>query len=133
MGQNQVILRHKNSLSHEGGSEQSERASERVSAAEGASEVSSAEQSNEWAVRANKQTDDQVAQYYSLYSWLLSTIVTWLIVNNGTSTWSNQKGFLSKTNYFSREMKQFETLTVNDYTDDLDLGKLTAKVVTLPI
>ena len=47
MGQNQVILRHQNSLSHVRGSERSERASKRVSAAEGASEASSREQANE--------------------------------------------------------------------------------------
>ena len=58
----------------EGVSEVSERASEQVSAAEGASEASSPEQANEWAVRVNEQTDERVAQYYSLYSWLLSTI-----------------------------------------------------------
>ena len=62
-------------LSHERGSERSERASERVSAAEGASEASSPEQASEWAVRANERTDERVAQYFSLYSWLLSTIV----------------------------------------------------------
>ena len=33
---------------------------------EGVSEVSE---------RANEQTDERVAQYFSLYSWLLSTIV----------------------------------------------------------
>ena len=55
-------------LSHERGSEQSEQVSERVSAAEGASEASSPEQANEWAVRANGRTDEQVAQYFSLYS-----------------------------------------------------------------
>ena len=26
-------------------------------------------------MRANEQTDERVTQYYSLYSWLLSTIV----------------------------------------------------------
>ena len=46
-----------------------------MSAAEGASEASSLEQANEWAVRANERTDERVAQYYSLYSWLFSTIV----------------------------------------------------------
>ena len=51
--------------------------SKRVSAAKGASEASSPEQANEWAVRANERTDKRVAQYYSLYSWLLSTIVKW--------------------------------------------------------
>ena len=44
---------------------------------EGASEASSLEQANESAVRANERTDERVAQYYSLYSWLLSTIVKW--------------------------------------------------------
>ena len=44
--------------------------SERVSAAECASEASSAEQATEWAVRANKRTDERVAQYSNLYSWL---------------------------------------------------------------
>ena len=31
--------------------------------------------SHEWAVRVNERTDERVAQYISLYSWLLSTIV----------------------------------------------------------
>ena len=43
--------------------------SERVSAAERASEASSAEQANEWAVQANKRMDKRVAQYFSLYLW----------------------------------------------------------------
>ena len=46
-----------------------------MSAAEGASEASSPEQANARAVRANEQTDERVAQYYSLYSWLFSTKV----------------------------------------------------------
>ena len=37
--------------------------SERVSAAEGASEASSLKQANEWAVKANEQMDERVAQY----------------------------------------------------------------------
>ena len=44
--------------------------SEWVSAAEYASEVSSGEQANDWAVRANKWTDEQVAQYLHLDFWL---------------------------------------------------------------
>ena len=47
-----------NSLSHERGSGRSERGSERVSAAEGASEASIPEQVNERAVRANERTDE---------------------------------------------------------------------------
>ena len=46
------------------------------------SEVSSVEQSNEWAmqanewvVRANERMDEQVAQYLHLESWLFWTIV----------------------------------------------------------
>ena len=65
----------KNSLSHERGSEQSERASERVSAAEGASEASSLVQAIEWAVQANKLTDERVAQYLRHYSCLFHTTV----------------------------------------------------------
>ena len=38
-------------------------ARERVSAAEGASEVSSAEQANEWATWANEPADERVAHY----------------------------------------------------------------------
>ena len=45
-----------------------------MSAAEGASEASSPEQANEWAVRANDRTDERVAQYFSLYFWLFWTI-----------------------------------------------------------
>ena len=47
-------------------SERSEQASERVSAAELVSEVSRAEQANEWVVRANERMDEKVA----LHSWL---------------------------------------------------------------
>ena len=69
----------KNSLSHERGSERSEWASERVSAAEGASEASSPEQANEWAVRANEQTDERVAQYLLLFSCLFHTTVRQMV------------------------------------------------------
>ena len=41
----------------------SERAGERMSAAENASEASSAEQANEWAVRANERVDEREAQH----------------------------------------------------------------------
>ena len=37
--------------------------------------MSSAVQANEWAVRANEQMDERVAQYLCLNSWLFSTIV----------------------------------------------------------
>ena len=57
-------------MSHERGSERSEWASEQVSAAKGANEASSLKQANEWALQANKRTDEWVAQYFSLYSWL---------------------------------------------------------------
>ena len=49
--------------------------SKRVSAAECASEVSSAEQAREGAVRANKRMNEHVAQYLHLDSWLFWTIV----------------------------------------------------------
>ena len=66
----------KNSLSHERGSEQSEQASERVSAVEGkASKASSPEKANEWAVRANERTDELVTQYLRLDSCLFQTTV----------------------------------------------------------
>ena len=41
-----------------------ERASWGMTVAEHASEASSAEQANEWAVWANMRTDDQVTQYF---------------------------------------------------------------------
>ena len=44
-----------------------------MSAAEGASEASSPEQANEWAVRANEQMDERVAQYLRLNSCLFQT------------------------------------------------------------
>ena len=47
----------------------------RVSAAEGVSKVSSPEQANEWAVRANERTDERVARYLHLCSFLFLTIV----------------------------------------------------------
>ena len=50
------------SLSHKRGSEQSERASEWVSVAEGASKASSPEQANEWAVRVNGRVSGPVLQ-----------------------------------------------------------------------
>ena len=49
-----------NSLSHERGSERSEQASKRVIAAERASEACSAEQANEWAVRADGRASGPV-------------------------------------------------------------------------
>ena len=51
-----------------------------MSAAEGASEASSPEQANEKALRANDRTDERVAQYFSLYFWLFSTIVRQFLV-----------------------------------------------------
>ena len=65
----------KNSLSHEWGSERSERASKRVNAAEGTSKASSTEQANEWVVRANERTDERVGPYLRLYSCLFQTTV----------------------------------------------------------
>ena len=53
----------------------SEWASERVSAVERASHVSSAEQANEWGVQANEQMDEQVAQHLPLNSGLFWTLV----------------------------------------------------------
>ena len=53
----------------------SERASEQVSVAEGAS---SPEKANEWAVRANERTDERVAQYLRPNSWLFCpTVLRW--------------------------------------------------------
>ena len=56
--------------SHEVGSEWVSGASERMSGAERMSEESSAEQSNEWVVRANKRADKRVAQYLHTAYWL---------------------------------------------------------------
>ena len=77
----------KNSFSHKQGSELSERASEHMSAVEGASEVSSPEQ----AVRANKRMDKQVAQYLRLVFCLSQTTVHWrhwghLVATQGRNT-----------------------------------------------
>ena len=55
--------------------EQSEQANERVNAAERTSKVRSAEQANQWAVRANEQMDKQVAQYLHLDFLLFWPIV----------------------------------------------------------
>ena len=41
------------------------------------SEASSAEQANKWAVRANEQTDERVAQYLRFGSFLFQTTVPW--------------------------------------------------------
>ena len=66
-----------------------------MSAAERASKVSSAEQANECVVQANKQTDEQVAQYLCLDSWLFWTIVTrTFLVRSLTAMEQNQR-FLS--------------------------------------
>ena len=69
------FISYKKPLSLKRGSERSERASEWVSTAEGASEASSPEQANEWAVRANERTDERVAQYLRIDSCLFQTIV----------------------------------------------------------
>ena len=50
-------------------------ASERVSAAERASKASRVEQANKWAVWAKERKNEQVAQYFSRYSWSFWTIV----------------------------------------------------------
>ena len=42
-----------------------------MSAAERASEASRALQAKEWAVRANKRTDERVAQYFSHFFWIV--------------------------------------------------------------
>ena len=47
----------------------SERSSDWMSTAERASKARRAEQANEWAVQANEQTDERVAQYLRLDSW----------------------------------------------------------------
>ena len=52
----------------------SEPANKGVSAAERAREASRAQQANKLAVRVNERTDEQLAQYFSLYSWLFCTI-----------------------------------------------------------
>ena len=44
-----------------------------MSAAERASKASSAEQANEWAVRANEQADKQMAQYSTRRFHIVST------------------------------------------------------------
>ena len=46
-----------------------------MSVAEGASEANSPEQANEWAVPANEQTDERLAQYLRPYSSLFQTTV----------------------------------------------------------
>ena len=55
----------------------SEWASKWVSAVKRTSKVSSAEQANEWAVRANERTDERVTQYLRPESWLFCPIVWW--------------------------------------------------------
>ena len=57
--------------------------SEWMSAAGGESEASRGEQANEWAVRANERMDEQVAQYFSLYSWLFWPTVWWYFILQG--------------------------------------------------
>ena len=53
----------------------------RMSAAERASEASSVEQTQEWAVWANERTDERVVQYFSLYFWLFLLKVQCTIQN----------------------------------------------------
>ena len=53
----------------------SEQASERVSAAERASEASSVEQADKLSVPANEGTDKRVAQYLRPDSWLFQITV----------------------------------------------------------
>ena len=65
MGQNQVIVRHQKF-----NFPQAREWAKWASAVEGASEASSPEQAKEWAVRANERTDERVAEYFSLFSWL---------------------------------------------------------------
>ena len=53
---------------------ESEQANKRLRAAERASEASRAEPANGWALRANKWTDERVAQFLRLNYWLSWTI-----------------------------------------------------------
>ena len=62
-------------FSHKLGSEWVSGASKRMRSAERASKASSGEQVNDWAVGANEQTDEQVAQYLRPDSWLFWTTV----------------------------------------------------------
>ena len=55
----------------------SERASKQMSTAERLNKASSVEQVNEWVVWVNEQTDEQVARYLRLDSWLFWTTVGW--------------------------------------------------------
>ena len=55
----------------------SERASERMSTVERASEASSADQANEWAARANEQVEERMAQYST--RWFHSHSTHWCI------------------------------------------------------
>ena len=42
-----------------------------------AERVSSLEQTNKWAAQANERTEERVAQYFNLDSWLFWTVVHW--------------------------------------------------------
>ena len=53
----------------------SERASKQMSTAERASQARRLEPANEWAVPANEQTDERLAQYLRPYSSLFQTTV----------------------------------------------------------
>ena len=68
-GANQVVLGHL-IIHFPTSSVVSEQASEWASAAVHASKASSVEQVNEWAVWANKRTDEWVTQFCRLDSWL---------------------------------------------------------------
>ena len=72
VGQNLVVLRHISDITiyFLTSSGLSEWAREQMSTVERASKASSTESANEWAVRANKRMDEQVAQYLCLDSWL---------------------------------------------------------------
>ena len=65
------------SLSHAWAREWVSERSEWMRAAQRASEASSAEQANEWAMRANDWTDERVAPYLHHDSWSFWTIVDW--------------------------------------------------------
>ena len=76
MGQNQVILRHWK-FTFPKARDWAKWASERVSAAEGASEGSNSEQANEWAVRANERTSEWPSTYLSILGWSRPQCAGW--------------------------------------------------------
>ena len=80
-------------------------------------------------MRANERTDERVAHYYSLYSWLLSTIVECINqkirMNSYNTTCSSPKDYVPETiANLARAQIKIWVLTGDKQETAINIGKL---------